>query len=256
MPRKTKMPVLFLGHGSPMNIVEENAFTLKLRMTAQTFPLPKAILVISAHWVTQGTYVSINDQNGQEYDFFGFPKPLYEVRYEPPGSPDTVKMITQKLSQVKGVAYDIDHGAWSVLYHLYPEADIPLLQLSIDMTLAYAEHYQLGETLAFLRESGVLIIGSGNVTHNLGMTSFSSNCMPPDWAEAFDLYVHNAVMQGNTQALIAFEHAGVSAKKAHPTVEHYLPLLYAIGASENDSPEVLYEGFQNGSVSMRSYRFG
>ena len=256
MKAKTIMPVLFLAHGSPMNIIEENAFTQMLRKTSKALPHPKAIVVVSAHWVTRGSYVSTDSVNVPQYDFYGFPDPLYRVRYAPQGSPEMAQRIMERLPHISGVSYRLDHGAWSVLLHLFPHADIPVIQLSIDRTLSPSEHYALGKALGFLREEGVLLIGSGNVTHNLREVSFSGDTPVPKWAEQFDSYVADAVERGDHEALIAYEKAGEAARVAHPSDEHYLPLLYILGAAGADAGRVLFEGFQNGSVSMRSWCFG
>jgi len=249
------MPVLFLGHGSPMNIVETNDYTRMLRHLGGTLRRPRAVLVVSAHWNPAGTWVTTDERNEPMYDFFGFPDPLYEIRYTPPGSPETAGKILERLSWVQGRTRRIDHGAWALLYHLFPDASVPVLQLSIDSGLSPQQHYALGRRLAFLRSEGVLIIGSGNVTHNLRAAGAQGSPVPV-WAERFDRYVADAVASGDAAALIDYRQSGNGASESHPSDEHYLPLLYAMGAAENGKVTELFEGFQNGSISMRSWMFG
>ncbi len=251
---RTAMPVLFLAHGSPMNIVDENPYTAMLRELGRSLPLPKAVLVVSAHWLTDGTRVSSDKQTEPMYDFFGFPEPLYAVHYAPPGSPETARKIVDRLPEVTASSRRIDHGAWALMYHLFPEADVPLLQLSIDRNLAPEGHWELGERLAFLRSEGVLIVGSGNVTHNLGAVT-AGDTPPPEWAKRFDGSVADALEGGDREALCGYERWGEAARTSLPTAEHYLPLLYGAGAARGSRPKALYRGFQNGSVSMSSWIF-
>lgn len=251
-----KQPVFFFGHGSPMNIVEQNDFTRMLQNLGRSLPKPRAVLVVSAHWVTRGSYVSTDTLNQHQHDFYGFPSHLYDVGYTPQGSPEVAARIRQLLPQVNGVSYRIDHGAWTLLHHLFPDAAIPVLQLSIDRNLSYAEHFALGRALSPLRAEGVLIVASGNVTHNLREVSFSPNAPVPQWAETFDRYVAQAVERMDIDALIEPARVGVSAKIAHPSDEHYIPLLYALGAADEEKASCVFEEFQNGSISMRSWQFG
>ncbi len=256
MTTTTKLPVFFFGHGSPMNITEQNDFTRMLQHTGRSLPNPLAILVISAHWVTQGSYVSTDVHNQHQHDFYGFPSYLYEVGYTPPGSPQAAARIMQILPQVKGASYRIDHGAWALLHHLFPDAKIPVLQLSIDRTLSFEEHFALGRALAPLRSEGILIVASGNVTHNLREVSFLPDATIPQWADKFDRYVAEAVSRMDINMLLDLTKVEMSAHIAHPTDEHYIPLLYALGSAEGDQAICLFEGFQNGSISMRSWQFG
>lgn len=256
MSSVTKLPVFFFGHGSPMNIVEENDFTRMLKGIGDLLPRPKAVLVISAHWVSRGSFVSSDMINTQQFDFYGFPSELYDIQVTPPGSPETAVRIMEIMPFIQGVSHPLDHGAWALLHHIFPDGKVPVLQLSIDSTISHAEYVEIGKSLAFLRNEGVLILASGNVTHNLREVSFSQNASIPEWALAFDTFVADAVSNNKMDRLVDYEDAGDLAKKAHPSNEHFLPLLYALGASEGDEAVCIYEGFQNGSISMRSWRFG
>ena len=239
-----------------MNIVEENDFTAMLQETGRLHRKPKAVLVISAHWVTRGTYVSINARNQQQYDFSGFPSELYDIHYTPSGSPETAARIMEMIPHINGVSYAIDHGAWALLHQLFPHEDIPVLQLSIDISLSFREHLEIGKALGFLRDDGVLIIASGNVTHNLRYASFGKEMTIPQWAIEFDNYVADTVKQMNRDALVNDDISGDLFEIAHPTKEHYIPLFYALGAAQGEEALCIFEGFQNGSISMRSWRFG
>jgi 4,5-DOPA dioxygenase extradiol len=255
------MPVLFFGHGSPMNVVQENPFTLALDAYGKTLPRPTSILMVSAHWAARSTMVTFADKPAQIYDFYGFPDELYRVTYTPPASPE----LSRRAAALLGLGdhelsadWGIDHGAWSVLMRLFPDADIPVVQVALDMTKPPAYHYNLGKLLAPLREEGVLIIGSGNIVHNLRDISYDQfDPRVEEWAEQFDDMVAEDLASLRHERLVAFDAAyGDLARRAHPTLDHYLPLLYAAGAAGDDAASYIYEGFQHGSLSMRCVRFG
>jgi 4,5-DOPA dioxygenase extradiol len=253
-----KMPVLFVGHGSPMIGVEHNAFTKSLNRLGEALPRPKAIAVASAHWVTPGTYVATQASPKQIYDFYGFPQKLYDVKYPVTGAPKEAKAVAKELGLDADESWGIDHGAWTVLKHLYPKADIPTFQISLDQGQDFAGHLELGKKLKFLREQDVLLIGSGNLTHNLRDLDFNEDAKPFGWAVDFDAKAKEELEARNWEA---FTHPqatwGQTAfRRAHPTVEHYVPLLYVLGASDKqDELSYPFEGIQNGSLSMRMALF-
>lgn len=253
------MPLLFVGHGSPMNIVQTNDFTESLRLAGEKLPRPRLILCISAHWVTDGAFVTGSAHPKQIFDFYGFPDELYDVVYDPRGSiqdANHVAGLGSSVSVTPDSRWGIDHGTWAVLKHLYPNHDIPVIQLSLDGNRDEAAHYKLASFLKPLRSDGVLIIGSGNIVHNLRMIScqqFGEDPFP--WAKRFDEQVADALEQRDNDLLIRYDtwdqEAGVNSV---PTNEHYLPLLYIAalrGAAENI--EYIHEGFQHRSISMRSF---
>ncbi|MBF4692401.1 4,5-DOPA dioxygenase extradiol [Fusibacter sp. Q10-2] len=251
----SQMPVLFIGHGSPMNAIRDNVFTQKWREIGGRLPTPKAILCVSAHWYTPETRFSNLENPEQIYDMYGFPKSLYEYKYPAKGSPEMVE-ITRKLLKMESVidnSWGIDHGTWSVLSKLYPKADIPVYQMSINSHLTIEAHYALGQKLKSLRALDVLIIGSGNVVHNLNHVNFNMLGGYP-YAETFDAYVKAHISNRNIEKIIHYEQSGESSKQAFYTLEHYLPLIYALGASdEDDSLEVFNDQCVAGSLSMTSY---
>lgn len=260
------MPVLFIGHGSPMNVVLDNSFTRSLAAWGQRLPRPRAIMVISAHWLTEGTYVGCMDRPKTIHDFYGFPDELYRKRYPCPGSAADAREAAQ-LARTAGARCDadwgLDHGAWSVLLHLFPKADIPVFQFSLDYRFNdwHAKppqyHYDLGKELADLRGKGVLIIGSGNIAHNLGMIDFDMDAPAMDWARTFDEAVKDALQVRDDRKLISLASDGPAAGLAVPTQDHYLPLLYAIALRKKNEPlSFTYEGFQHGSISMRCFQIG
>lgn len=246
-----KMPSLFIGHGSPMNVIMDNSFTQHLRKLGQTYK-PKKILIISAHWVTAGTQVHAHVNPKTIYDFYGFPNELYQIKYPAPGDP----MLANELRMIAQLDHDwgFDHGTWSILHHMYPNADIPVVQLSLNHSLTLKEHFQLAKELQKLREEGVMIIGSGNIVHNLRAYDRSVNAPTPDWSQEFDDYVTKA-LANNHQELHDLKNEKLF-RMAHPSTEHYLPLLYTVGASTNsDSLTFPHTGFEGGSLSMRSVLF-
>lgn len=258
-----KMPALFIGHGSPMNVVEDNHYTQAWLSVAQKIARPKAILVISAHWFTRGTGVTGMSQPKTIHDFGGFPKELYDIQYPAAGDPALAERIKALLSPVSVVVDDaqwgLDHGAWCVLVKMYPQADIPVLQLSIDGLQPAAYHYELGQKLAQLRKEGVLIMGSGNVVHNLRMADWHNTQQPYDWATRFNQFVKDNLMySGNAQLhpLVNYEE-NPDAKFAVPTTEHYLPLLYVLGCRDKqEEVNVVVDGLEMRSLSMMSVQVG
>ncbi|OHW63327.1 LigB family dioxygenase [Andreesenia angusta] len=250
-----KMPVVFVGHGSPMNAIEKNEFNAGWREIAESIPRPKAILSISAHWYTKDTKINDEESPRAVYDMYGFPKELYELKYGAKGSPELANRV-KNLKDMKvevDNSWGIDHGTWSVLVHMYPSADIPVVQLSIDMKKDSRSHYELGRILKPLREEGVLIFGSGNIVHDLSKVNWSMQS-GYDWAYDFDNYIKESIVAGDHEKVISYESAGDSARLAFKTPEHYYPLLYALGASEKDEKvEVYNDKCLMGSISMTSY---
>jgi 4,5-DOPA dioxygenase extradiol len=253
-----KMPVLFIGHGSPMNAIERNRFTETLAGVAKQLPRPQAVCVVSAHWVTRGSEVLTVAKPRTIHDFYGFPAPLYEVEYPAPGAPNEAKRVARELGIQPDETWGFDHGAWSVLRHLYPEADVPVFQVSLDAGRSLGRHVELGSDLAGLRDRGVLILGSGNIVHNLRRMEEEKNAQPFPWTLEFDSQVKKAIEARDLASLAAPEHWGKPlAALAHPTLEHYVPLLYCLGSTtERDAVSYPYEGFEYGSLSMRMVLFG
>lgn len=253
------MPLLFVGHGSPMNIVQTNDFTKSLHSAGKGLPRPRLILCVSAHWVTDGTFVTGTDNPKQIYDFYGFPDELYRVIYNPAGSPKDAEQVA-RLGRSVPVSPDsrwgIDHGTWAILHHLYPQADIPVIQLSLDGSKDEAEHFELAAFLQPLRAEGVLIIGSGNIVHNLRLISWQQFGEEPyPWAAAFDAQVKEALEKRNNDLLVRYDSRDRDMGfHAVPTNEHYLPLLYVAALRRsNEKIEYIHEGMQHRSVSMRSF---
>jgi 4,5-DOPA dioxygenase extradiol len=249
------MPVLFIGHGSPMNALADNAFTESLTQLGKKLPKPQAILCVSAHWETPGTQVLYHDAPPTIHDFYGFPKPLFDMQY-PARGPLSVAHDAQKLipGAVLTDKWGLDHGTWSVLVHLYPHADIPVFQVSLDLNKTAEQHIETGKQLLALREKGVLILGSGNIVHNLRLIQWKDPQGSYPWAKQFDLGIKTALESRDTKSLAHYEDTfGDSANLSVPTPEHFLPLLYCVGASkDSDRISYPYEGFEFGSLSMRS----
>jgi len=255
------MPVLFIGHGSPMNGIEANEFSEKWADIGRTMPVPKAVIVVSAHWFTRGTAVTAMNNPQTIHDFGGFPQALFNVQYPAPGSPElaaeTAKLITST-EVVLDHDWGLDHGAWTVLTHMFPLADIPVLQLSIDYTKNPKEHYDLAKELYQLRKKGVLIMSSGNMVHNLRMLNWEMiNGGGYDWALEMNDVFKNLIMNRDHQPLINWQNLGTSGKLSIPTPEHYLPLLYTLGL-QNDKEEVsiFNDKAVGGSLTMTSVRVG
>jgi 4,5-DOPA dioxygenase extradiol len=256
------MPVLFLGHGSPMNAIEDNAYVRAWRALGESLPRPRAILCVSAHWYVDGTWVTGNERPETIHDFGGFPRALHEVRYPARGDGALAARIAKLFDERRGqVGHDwgLDHGAWSVLVHLRPEADVPVLQLSLDRRAPPERHLELGRALAPLRDEGVLVVASGNITHNLRHAMMAMTTGRHDeaaWAVRFDRRVAEAV-DDRAHAQLTSALATDDGKLAHPTPDHYLPLLYAAGASSADDPvSHPVSGMDLGSLSMRAILWG
>lgn len=253
-----RMPALFIGHGNPMNAITENIYRDTWLALGKTLPRPKAILMVSAHWQTHGTQVCLAAKPETIHDFGGFPAALFEQRYPAPGAPshaETIRRLYPDGLVAGSHEWGLDHGAWTVLQSLFPAADVPVFQLSLNVDLDFAGHFAFAKQLASLREQGVMIIGSGNIVHNLRMLSSQGNTAA--WALEFDQYVKTALESGNDEALMHIERAGNSYKLAVPTDEHYLPLLYiAAVRAEDEQPYFLTESFDLGTLSMRSVAYG
>lgn len=250
------MPSLFLGHGSPMNLILENSFTEALEALSKELPTPKAILVISAHWYTTQTAVNMSSGIAYEtlYDFYGFPPALYDLSYPSPTNNTLSKRIATLL-EAPLVERGLDHGAWMPLHFLFPKSNIPIMQLSLNKNLPLALHVKIGEQLKVLREEGIMIIGSGNITHNLGLVDFYNiNAPAVEWAKNVDSFVDKAFTCNDTDALTRIESLCPDFKTAHPSIDHYLPLLYIAGTRrEEDTLKSLTPLFQNASLSMRGF---
>jgi 4,5-DOPA dioxygenase extradiol len=258
-----KMPVLFLGHGSPMNAIEENEFVTGFREVGKTLPKPKAILCISAHWETRGTFVTAMEKPMTIHDFGGFPQRLFEVQYPAPGSPELAQEA-QKLVTKTTVGLDqkwgLDHGCWSVVKHLYPEADVPVIQMSLDYYQTPQFHYDLAKELATLRNKGILIVGSGNLVHNLHRVAWDKMNEIGygfDWALEADEKMKKYMLDGDHQKLINFKSEGKAFDLAIPTPEHFLPLLYILGLKEkNEKLSIFNDKAVAGSLTMTSIKIG
>ncbi len=254
-----KMPVVFIGHGSPINIIMDNDFTRSLTKLGKALPKPKGVLVVSAHWLTEGTFVTCEDEPRQIYDFYGFPRPLYEIKYPAPGSPEIADETIRSLKKYNVACGDwgLDHASWAVLKFMYPEADVPVVELSLSVGMPCEFHYEMGQALCNLRTKGVLIIGSGNIVHNLRAINPDTNAEPYSWAAEFDLQAKELILAGEHRKLIEYHKLGEQARLSIPTNDHYLPMLYALALKEEgEKVEFTYEGIQHGSVSMRSFVIG
>ncbi len=258
---KIKMPSLFIGHGSPMNAIEQNDFTQTLHNLGQSLNKPKAILCISAHWTTKGTFVDISPKPKMIYDMYGFPKELYEIKYQAKGAPEIADKISKTITYTtvqKSTSWGLDHGTWSILKHLYPKADIPTFQLSINYKQPMQYHYDLAKQLRKLRENGVLIIGSGNLTHNLkNIDLHDINAKPRDWALEFDTKIKSFINEKNHKAIIDYQKIGKSANLAVPEPSHFIPLIYTLALQDNnDEIDYFYDKFHYGTLSMRCLKIG
>jgi len=258
-----KMPVLFLGHGSPMNAIEENEFVQGFRKVGAQIEKPKAILVVSAHWETRGTFVTAMDNPPTIHDFGGFPRELFEVQYPAPGSPELAQYTKEIITSTEVYLDDkwgLDHGSWSVIKHLYPDADVPVIQMSIDYTQPPAYHYALAKELAILRNKGVLIVGSGNIVHNLRMVAWqhlNTTGYAYDWAQYADEKMKEYIREGNHQPLIEYYKQGKEFQLAVPTPEHFIPMLYALSLQEkNEHIEIFNDAAVGGSLTMTSFKIG
>lgn len=257
-----KMPLLFLGHGSPMNAIEENEFVDGFRKMGQEIQKPTAIICISAHWETVGTYVTAMKKPRTIHDFGGFPKKLFEEQYPAPGSPELANEIKKLIQKTEiGLDYNwgLDHGTWSVIKHLYPKADVPIIQMSLDKTKPAKYHFELAQELSILRQKGILIVGSGNMVHNLGMLAWDKLKGDPfafDWAIEANEKMKLYIMKEDFQSLIEFRSQGKAFDLAIPTAEHYLPLIYILALKEKkDETTFFNDQFVGGSLSMTSVKF-
>jgi 4,5-DOPA dioxygenase extradiol len=255
--QESTMPVMFAGHGSPMNAIEDNEFTRGWKAAAAKLPVPKAILCVSAHWETKGTQVTAMKMPPTIHDFGGFPEKLFQQQYPAPGSPDLageIKHLVKKTEIALDEKWGLDHGTWSVLLPMFPKADIPVLQLSIDYTKDAKYHFELAKELAALRKKGVLIVGSGNIVHNLGMMQWKDGAY--DWTIEFDTKIKEAILKEDWESLINYRKFGRAADLSVPSNEHYLPLLY-IAALKDSKDKTTFFNEKNtmGSISMRSVVF-
>lgn len=257
------MPVLFIGHGSPMNGIEMNEFSKQWAQLGREIPTPKAVLCVSAHWLTRGTFVTAMEKPRTIHDFGGFPQALFDVQYPAPGSPEVAKLTAEQVTTaVVGLDHDwgLDHGTWTVVRHMYPDASIPVLQLSIDYHKPAQYHYDLGQQLAGLRKKGVLIIGSGNMVHNLRMVAWDKLDVPGfgyDWALEMNEKFKTNILTKRHKPLIDYEQLGPAAKLAIPTPDHYYPLLYALALQTNtDDVRLFNDQAQGGSLTMTSVHIG
>lgn len=257
----SRMPALFLGHGNPMNAIQQNAWTQSWTAIGTMLPRPKAILCVSAHWYLPATAVTAIERPRTIHDFGGFPPELHRVQYPAPGSPELAARAAQLLEPLH-VAMDrswgLDHGTWSVLMHVYPKADIPVVQLSIDEAKAASWHFETAKKLAPLRDEGVLIVGSGNLVHNLHTYSWGNRAVEPyDWAERFEALARKTISRADFVQLVDYEALGRDAMLSVPTPDHYLPLLYVLAQHRrDDAVSFPVEGFDGGSISMLGIRLG
>ena len=255
-----RMPVLFFGHGNPMNALERNAYTEGWARVGRTLPRPAAILCVSAHWCPPATLVTAMPRPRTIHDFGGFPRPLFEVRYPAPGSPELAARVQSLLAPVPvglDAGWGLDHGTWSVLSHVFPEADVPVVQLAMDETQPAAFHYDAGRRLQPLRDEGVLVIGSGNLVHNLHAYAWGRHPAEPfDWALRFEKRARELILAGDHRPLVEYEALGGDALLSVPTPDHYLPLIYVLGAARpEDAVTFPVEGIDGGSVSMLAVSF-
>jgi 4,5-DOPA dioxygenase extradiol len=257
-----RMPAMFIGHGSPMNAIEENDYTRSLNKIGRKIPRPVAVLVVSAHWLTKGTSVCCLQRPKTIHDFYGFPGELYKIQYPAPGAPTLAKILSEIVpDQVKcDLTWGLDHASWAVLRHVYPNADVPVFELSLDYFPGTFDekpvryHYELARKLAKIREQGVLVMGSGNAVHNLRMIDFDDvDSVPYHWASAFDDKLRDCLLSGDDDSIIDYRTLP-GGDLAVPTLDHYLPMIYALGMRlPGESLEFVHEGFQNKSISMRSF---
>jgi 4,5-DOPA dioxygenase extradiol len=250
---KIKMPALFIGHGSPMNAIEDNEFSRTWIELGKKLPKPKGILCISAHWETRGANVTGMLKPRTIHDFYGFPPELNAKSYPAPGSPDLAKRVSNIITSAEvklDSTWGLDHGTWSVLCRMYPEADIPVVQLSLDRSRDAEYHYRAGQEISALREEGILLLGSGNLVHNLRLVEWADKAF--GWAEEFDSFAAQAILDRNHDPLIHYEQGGRAAALSTNSAEHYLPLLYILGCSSKDDAITFYnEKVTMGSISMR-----
>ncbi|HSB65862.1 MAG TPA: 4,5-DOPA dioxygenase extradiol, partial [Anaerolineales bacterium] len=252
------MPVLFVGHGSPMNAIEDNEYSRAWREAAGQIRKPQAILCISAHWETHGSMVTAMEQPRTIHDFYGFPRPLFEKQYPAPGSAELAQRVIDLVGETRikpDHSWGLDHGTWSVLCQMYPEANIPVVQLSLDRQINPSDHYALGQKLNQLRQEGILIVGSGNIVHNLALMVWQDAAF--DWAIEYDKKVKQWIVDEDHDAIIHYEKHGKPALLSVNSAEHYLPLLYILGLRQPHEPVLFFaEKLWGGSLSMRCVRLG
>lgn len=253
-----QMPVLFVGHGSPMNAIENNSYSAYWETLGGELPRPEAILSVSAHWYTPGLRITDAPNPKMVYDMYGFPDELYQVDYNASGSPHYAGMVKDIIGEKLRIdnSWGLDHGSWSVLCRMYPDADIPVFQLSVDSTASAEECYETGQKLRALRDQGVLILGSGNVVHNLARVNWTMEDKGYPWAKEFDEYIKSSILTHNVKNVIDYEKAGASSALAFQMMDHFAPLLYILGASnETDRIRVFNDSCTLGALSMTSYLF-
>jgi 4,5-DOPA dioxygenase extradiol len=255
------LPAIFFGHGNPMNALLDNQYTEAWRQVGTKVTRPKAILSISAHWYVPETGVTISTSPRTIHDFGGFPRELYQVQYPAPGDPDLARRVQKMLAPLEvrlDNSWGLDHGTWSVLRHVYPQADIPIVQLSIDETQPASFHFEIGRKLAPLRDEGVLIVGSGNLVHNLHTYAWGRHMADPyDWAVRFETEAKQMMVSGEYKPLVNYERLGPEAMLSIPTPDHYLPMLYVIATrQQNEKVTFPVEGVDGGSISMLSVQIG
>lgn len=253
------MPVLFIGHGSPMNAIMRNDFTQSLRELGKELPRPKSIMVISAHWLAKASLVTCMKNPEQIYDFIGFPPELYQLRYTCPGAPEDAHRVAKLTGYLVNCSteWGLDHASWAILTHLYPDADIPVFEMSLNYEMEPAYHYDMGRRLRALRREGILIIGSGNLVHNLRSMEHDVNAEPYNWAVEIDEKIKSLLIARDHEPLVDYHRLGRGVSMAVPTSDHYLPMLYILGLQERDDRfAFVHEGIQNGTISMRSFILG
>ena len=255
-----RMPVVFVGHGSPMHALSDNAYTKSLARLGREIGKPKAIVCVSAHWMTEGAWVTHMAKPRTIHDFYGFPQELFALEYPAPGSPETAELVQKAVSepevQLDEGNWGLDHGAWAVLRHMYPKADVPVVQLSVDVEQSGAWHLAIGRKLAGLRERGILVVGSGNIVHNLAKINWSQDAKPYDWSVEFDSFVKNRTEEKDADGLAGNPWGMPGGALSVPTPDHWYPYLSALGAADGDKVRWEYEGLELASMSMRCASFG
>lgn len=259
--KTSSLPVLFIGHGSPLNAIAVNKYSQTLNKLGEELPVPAAILCVSAHWMTEGSWVTAMEKPKTIHDFYGFPQALFDVQYPAPGSPELARKISELIKDPPvnpdREMWGLDHGTWSVLRHLYPSADIPVLQLSLHLEQPPEYHYRLGRKLRALRDEGVLIVGSGNLVHNLRRINWTEKADPYPWASEFDHWTKEMLTSRNDEALTKEFLKTEAGRLSVPTPEHYLPLLYVLGATGKDEKlRFVFEEIHHSSIAMRSFVIG
>ena len=258
-----RMPVLFMGHGSPMYAIEPNEHTKAWEKIGNQLPTPKAILMISAHWFTRGIWLTAMESPKTIHDFGGFPNALFQIEYPAPGSPELALKVQQLITPhypnvtLEESEWGLDHGSWSILKYMFPTANIPVIQMSIDATLSNQDHFSIGQMLQGLRNEEILIISSGNVVHNLRLISWNDSVPPPVWATAYNDFFKSQIANSQFDALIDWENSNPYARMASPSPEHYLPVLYTLGLRANqESAHIITDGIEMSSISMLSFGYG